>query len=212
MEENWENKIPIIESNCNVKFSLVHLLYTSDSHYTFCSFCSHHKCVEVINDPGGLTAPLRYSTHSSLKEKNNKEDGKLQCFLFFSFLFFSKRRPLFCFVHRHCSPRVRFPCHPLDGTTELNSRCQYLYPFSWKLEMYCTQDPEIIHLAQCSFICIYFNFTTNDYWCTSALDNQVCQLMTKKTSRCIFSQWAMKEDMELPIMLVNSPSIIIIFI
>ena len=150
MEENWENKLPIIESNCNVNFSLVRLLHPSDSHYTLRSFCSHHKCVEVINDPGGSIAPLWYITHGSLKEKNNKEDGKLQCFLFFSF-FFSKRRPLFCFVHRHCSP------------TKVSSRCQYLYPFSWKLEMYCTQDPEIKHLAQCSFICIYFNFTTNDY-------------------------------------------------
>ena len=45
--------------------------------------------MEVINDPGGSTAPLWYITHGSLKEKNNKEDGKLQCFLFFSFLFFS---------------------------------------------------------------------------------------------------------------------------
>ena len=95
MEENWENKLPIIESNCNVKFSLVHLLYTSDSHYTFYSFCSHHKCVEVINDPGGSTAPLRHITHGSLKEKNNKEDGKLQCFLFFSFFFLKKKAAVF---------------------------------------------------------------------------------------------------------------------
>ena len=67
MGENWENKLPIIESN------------------------SHHKCVEVINDPGGSTAPLQHITHGSLKEKNNKEDGKLQCLLsfFFSFSFFS---------------------------------------------------------------------------------------------------------------------------
>ena len=98
MEENWENKIPIIESNCNVKFSLVHLLYTSNSHYTFCSFCSHHKYMEVINDPGGSTAPLRYITHGSLKEKNNKEDGKLQCFLFFSFLFFFFQKEGRCFA------------------------------------------------------------------------------------------------------------------
>ena len=116
MEENWENKLPIVESNCNVKFSLihllytsdsfcsfvhitsnvkfsfVHLLYTSDSHYTFCSFCSHHKCVEVINDPGGSTAPLQYITHGSLRRKTI-EDGKLQCFffLFFSFFFFKKK-------------------------------------------------------------------------------------------------------------------------
>ena len=68
MGENWENKLPIIESN------------------------SHHRCVEVINDPGGSTAPLRYITHGFLKEKNNKEDGKLQCFLSFFFFFFFEKK------------------------------------------------------------------------------------------------------------------------
>ena len=91
--ENWENKLPIIESNCNVKFSLVHLLYTSDSHYTFCSFCSHHKCVEVINDPGGSTAPLWYITHGSLKE-GIKRMGS--CNAFFPFFFKKKAAVLLC--------------------------------------------------------------------------------------------------------------------
>ena len=62
-----------------------------------------------------------------------------------------------------------------------------------------------------STYCLITYTHTQDLWCTSALNNQECRLMTKETSRCVFSQWgalAMKEDMEWPIMLVNLPSVL----
>ena len=73
-----------------------------------------------------------------------------------------------CFaLYKHCSPRVGFPCCSLGGTTRLFSRCQYLQPQSWKLEMFCTQHPEMEHLAQCSSFAIVSSISWNHVYLQS---------------------------------------------
>ena len=131
-------------------------------------------------------------------------------FSFFIFIFyfnlkiFLNRRPLFCFVHRHCSPRVRFPCHTLGGTTKVSSRCQYLHSLSWKLEMFWTQDQEIKLLAHCSFICIYF--------LRSILPLMIIDVHQLSTTKYANSWWRKQTGVSLASdvsNLINSPSIII---
>ena len=74
-------------------------------------------------------APLWYNTHGSPREINNKEDGETIPWFFFFLFFLPKWKLLFCFV-------------------------QTLQPKG--LDMLYTQDPEMKHLAQCSFLCRSF--------------------------------------------------------
>ena len=96
---NWgKNELPNIASNFAFEF-----VVSIFSLVTSFPLSSHQKCVDVINDPWGLTASLWYNTHGSLREINNKEDGNLQWF--FLFFFFQKKSCCFA-LYRHCSPRV----------------------------------------------------------------------------------------------------------
>ena len=75
------------------------------------SCCKQVKCIYKafvqIHSGTSLMAPYGRQTN---EEDESLHDEEGCCFAFY----------------RHCSLRVRFPCHSLGSTTQLSSRCQYL--------------------------------------------------------------------------------------